>query len=64
MNRYTVSTRDPGDTPDEDWAWVPFASTASPWGLRLILRELYGFGYGDLSVLVQRLAPQADPPFS
>jgi hypothetical protein len=61
--RYLVCTRDPGETPQDDWSWNPFASALSPWGVRLVVRILYGWGYSDLSVLVERLevARGADP---
>ncbi len=53
MPTYRVSTWDPGDAPD-DWDWTVVATGLSRWQLRGALRELYGRGYGEASILVQR----------
>lgn len=55
MNRYRISTCDPGDTPADDFAWVVRHAGLTLWGLRDALREVRGMGYEDeLSILVER----------
>lgn len=54
MPTYTVSTYDTGDTPDDDWAWTVIATGVTKWGLRAILRTLYGQSYDVNSIAVDR----------
>lgn len=55
MPSYRVSTYDVGDTPDDPWRWSVIARNVTKWGLRAVLRTLYGRGYDrDLSILVAR----------
>lgn len=54
MPTYTVSTHDTGDTPDDDWAWIVRATGVGKWGLRPILRGLYGQAYDVHSIAVDR----------
>jgi hypothetical protein len=52
---YSVSTRDPGQSPLDDWAWRVRYRRLPKWSIRQALRELRGRGYeNDISILVER----------
>lgn len=50
---YRISTRDPGDTPDDEWTWNPRYVGLSLWGLRDAIRTIRGMGYDPVSYLVE-----------
>lgn len=54
MPTYTVSTYDMNDCPGKDGKWTEVAEGVTKWGLRPILRELYGQGYSNVSIAVDR----------
>lgn len=57
---YRLSTRDPGDTPDEEWFWNRRHSGLSLFALRNAIRAARDLGYDDdVSILVEREDPPA-----
>lgn len=44
---YSVSTYDPGDTPEDDWAWTVRAKRLSGRAVVEAIRELRAEGYED-----------------
>jgi hypothetical protein len=56
---YRVSTRDTGDTPEDEFFWNLRFEGLAKWALRPALRELYGMGYPDVSVLVEKESPRS-----
>lgn len=56
---YRVSTRDTGDTPEDEFFWNLRFEGLTKWGLRAALRELYGMSYSSVSVLVERESPRS-----
>lgn len=66
MPKYIVCKWDPIDEPHEetenakigDFRWFEFASSVTKWGLRTIIRELFGRGYSDVSILVESISDQ------
>lgn len=55
---YCVSVYHPNDDPNLDGEWVPVYRGVSQWGLRGVLRTLYAECYSNVSVLVEREAPE------
>lgn len=58
---YLVSKYDPTDEPplnaldaSHQGRWFPFAA-ATKWGVREVLRELYGWGYDTVTILVETI---------
>lgn len=57
---YCVSTYDPSDDRGRHGDWTDVAVGVSLWGLRSILRELYGQGYSRVSIRVDQMeAPKS-----
>jgi len=55
MNRYRISTMDPGDDPEGEFCWRLRRVGMTLWELRGAIRDMRGEGYEyELSILVER----------
>jgi hypothetical protein len=51
---YSLSTWDPGETPEDDFGWTERFAGLSKWDLREAIRWAVQMGYSSVSYLVER----------